>query len=141
MSGKYKLVLKADLNELDKLRDFVKNICYENNIDEGNLFKISLALEEACVNLIKHSYKFDSSKQISIYSKVEKGKIHFTLEDYGASFDPREVLPIEIEQIRKKYQKGGMGIFLISQIMDEINYTPKNKNSPSNKLELTKILE
>lgn len=137
----YKLIINADLKELDKLRNFVKQLSNELNIDEITLYKISLALEEACVNLIKHSYKFEPENKITILTNIEKDKINFTLEDNGPSFDPREVLPIEIEQIRKKYQKGGLGIFLISQLVDKVEYLPKSKHSRKNKLILTKILD
>ncbi|MGB9770749.1 MAG: ATP-binding protein [Candidatus Kapaibacteriota bacterium] len=137
----YKIKIYSDLKELDKVRNFVKQIALENNIDELNTYKIVLALEEVCVNIIKHSYKFDSTKRIEILAKIEQNEILFSIEDNGPSFDPRDVLPVEVDLIRKKYQKGGLGIFLISQLVDKIDYQPKNKNFPKNKLTITKILE
>lgn len=133
--------VKADNSELDSIRKFILQISQENKLDENTSFKILLAVEEAFVNLVKHTYNNDPSKEILIEVQIEGKKLQITLEDNGISFDPRTVLPIELEQIRKKIKKGGLGILLISNLMDEINYIPKSEKISTNKLILTKILE
>ncbi|MCX7908472.1 MAG: ATP-binding protein [Ignavibacteria bacterium] len=136
-----KIKINANLSELDKLRLAVNDFCKVHNVEGKIVYYISLAIEEAFVNLIKYSFDFDSKRLVYFSFEVEENEIKIIIEDDGKSFDPRTVLPIENEQIKKKHTKGGFGIFLISQIMDKIDYFPKDKNSPTNKLILTKILE
>jgi serine/threonine-protein kinase RsbW len=136
-----KIIINSSITELDKVRSLVKEIAEEFKIDETTAFKLSVAVEEACVNLIKHSYKNDPRKEIEIEFYKEDKELKLLIKDNGPSFDPRSVLPVELNQILKKYQKGGLGIILIANIVDKIEYIAKDEKRPYNKLVLTKILE
>lgn len=136
-----KMDFSADISKLDNVRKFIKDKCLELSIDDITCYQISLAIEEAFVNLVKHSFKNDNSNNISITLSKVQTYIKITLEDNGPSFDPRSILPVELKQVGKKFKKGGLGVFLISKIMNQIDYEPKSKLSPTNKLILTKILE
>ncbi len=133
-----KLNIYADFAELDKLRNFVINSVLSLGLDtiKANLF--GLAVEEACTNIIKHSYKFDNSKEITITIVSKNSEIQVIIEDDGPSFDPLKVLPIKMEKIHKNLKKGGMGIFIISQIMDKMQYFPKDNINSKNRLILIK---
>lgn len=132
------LRINADFAELDKLRNFVINSVLALGMDsvKANLF--ALAVEEACTNLIKHSYNFDSSREITFRIVPQNKEIQVIIEDDGPSFNPLKVLPIKMEKIHKNLKKGGMGIFIISQIIDKMQYFPKDKTNSKNRLILTK---
>lgn len=135
------IIVKAKYSELDLIREFLTQFSQDLNLNESLVFKILLAVEEAFVNIVKHSLKNDPFEEIRIEALIQGKKIEIILEDKGPSFDPRTTLSIDIEEIRKRVRKGGLGLILISHLMDEINYIPKNEVTPTNKLILTKILE
>lgn len=86
--------------------------------------KIELALEEAIVNIIHHSYPSTEGTIELIYSPLDKGWISFTLKDHGPPFDPTTkqhsfdsaALPIEKRKI------GGLGIPFLYALLDDIEY-------------------
>jgi len=132
------ITIKADLTELDRLRNFILNASVALGFDTITSNFIALSVEEACTNLFKHSYNFDNSKEISIYLCVDSNALHIIIEDEGPSFDPTRLLPIDVDHIRKNLKKGGLGIFLISKIMDKILYFPKSETNTKNRLILIK---
>ena len=63
------LEINSDPSELKKVREKVEVFCKENQI-KVNLLEIKLAIDEALQNIIRHAYKLDKTKKITI--KLEK---------------------------------------------------------------------
>jgi serine/threonine-protein kinase RsbW len=133
-----KITIKADLTELDRVRSFIQNASLSLGFDAITSNLIALAVEEACTNLFKHSYNFDKSKEVSITLSADSKGLEILIEDDGPSFDPTKLLPIDAEKIHKNLKKGGLGIFLISKVMDKIYYFPKDNTNIRNRLILFK---
>lgn len=138
---KKKLIINSKISELDRIHDFVKGLSKDIPIREKHIHNLRLALEEACVNIIKHSYHYDPTKTISIEATFKNRELTFKIEDNGPSFDPRSKMPLKAKQVQMNIKKGGLGILLISLLIDKIDYRPKNQSSPNNQLILTKILD
>jgi serine/threonine-protein kinase RsbW len=84
-------------------------------------FEIRLALSEALANAVLHGCQNDPAKKVNICVECdpERGML-VVVRDPGSGFDPAEVpSPIEGEQI---YRGGGRGVYLINQLMDEVEY-------------------
>lgn len=108
-----------------------KTFCEENYLPEEHIKEIELSLAEALNNIIRHSYKGDESKKIDITMSIENNKLTISLSDYGESrknlnkpvleFDPNDI---------DSLPEGGMGLFIIEQLMDENFYDAGgNKNT------------
>lgn len=136
-----KIILRGALSDLEKARNFIYKSALDFGFTENDSFQIALAVDEACTNIIKHSYKFDSTKKFTIGVRPQGKEFQIFILDEGSSFNPNEVEIVDIPTILKSKQKGGFGIFLITRIMDSIQYFPKSANYPLNKLILKKILE
>lgn len=108
-----------------------KTFCEENSISEEVIREIELSLAEALNNVIKHSYKGDETNKIEIEMIYDNKQIVVNLSDFG---EPREnlnkpVLEFDPEDI-DSLPEGGMGLFIIEQLMDENNYSVDgNKNT------------
>lgn len=107
-----------------------KTFCEENSISSEKIREIELSLAEALNNIIKHSYKGNEENKIDINISIDDSKITIALTDYGESrrnidkpvleFDPADI---------DSLPEGGMGLFIIEQLMDENLYTVDgNKN-------------
>ena len=81
--------------------------------------KIELAVEEVVVNIISYAH----SPFIEVEVKERDGVAYITIKDWGDPFNPlahkddlHEGAPIE------ELEEGGLGIFFLKKIMDEITY-------------------
>ena len=90
-------------------------------LSEEMLFDIRLSLEEAVINAIKHGNRLDKSLPVVISYAFSGGKLEITVRDQGKGFnyrttpDPRSEINI--------LKRGGRGIFLIRNLMDEVKYS------------------
>jgi serine/threonine-protein kinase RsbW len=82
---------------------------------------IELSLREALANAIRHGSKGDPTKAVhcTVACDPERGML-IVVRDSGEGFDPNNVPdPLIGENI---YSHHGRGIFLISQLMDEVRF-------------------
>lgn len=113
---------KSQTKNLILIREFVKEFLSSKNISNEDLEKIILAIDEACTNKIKHSYKFDESKDIIIKLNFSGDEFTAQISDFGLPFDPEKV---PVPNLRENYvnkKSGGYGIYLMRQLMDEVKY-------------------
>lgn len=115
------------LSQTDKLksvRDFVAEAAAEFGFDEETVNKISIAVDEACTNIIKHSYEFAQNGEIEIAIETGRGKFEVIVSHNGKSFDPDEIKPPDMKEYLEHYRRGGLGMHLMRSLMDRVEYTP-----------------
>jgi serine/threonine-protein kinase RsbW len=130
----------GEMSYLYRIREFITGIAAESGIDEQDILNIELAVDEACANVIEHGYDPDSpNKSLTIQMEIDDQKLVLKIIDQGKSFDPRLKPPPDIQKLITMKRDGGLGISLIKQTMDEIDYrrTPDGRNE----LILTKYLQ
>ncbi len=77
---------------------------------------VTLAVDEACQNIIRHAYKDIPDGEMVVEIVREGGKLVIFLKDFAPTIDPSTVRPRNLEDIRP----GGLGTHLIREIMDEV---------------------
>jgi serine/threonine-protein kinase RsbW len=132
--------LNADYSNLSELRDFVAAEAVKHGFSNDDAYLISLAVDEACTNLIRYAYKFDKTKKIEIIISADSNKFIAKIKDSGAPFNPLDVPPPDMEEYFKEFKRGGLGIYIIRNAMDEISYIPANSTDSYNELTLVKYL-
>ncbi|HEV8538848.1 MAG TPA: ATP-binding protein, partial [Bacteroidota bacterium] len=60
------LIIPSRTEKLLTVRNFVAEAAHAFGFDEESMNKISIAVDEACTNIIKHAYDFASNRQIEI---------------------------------------------------------------------------
>lgn len=133
-------VFSADFKNLEKIRDFVKQFALKNGFNEEVSDKIALAVDEACTNLIRYSFNFDNNQQIKISVHTDDRFFIVNIFDEGNPFNPLDFPKPDMNEYILNFKKGGLGIYLIRSVMDEIGYIPSNENNPQNTLTLKKLL-
>ena len=117
-----KLVLKNEISEINKLAAFIENLGEDLDLAPDLVFNLNLVLEEAVSNVILYAYPKDEQQEISLSANVSENNLVFVLTDSGKEFDPTQAPDADITLSAEERQIGGLGIFLIRQIMNQIEY-------------------
>ena len=128
---------QATLDALAPMLDWVHSQTEKAGFSTQESHKIELALEEAIVNVIHHAYG-DKGGNLEIRCSISpQQKIEFKLKDQGPPFNPVIQAPqVELSKPLEEKKEGGLGIFLIRQYMDHIDYERADQH---NILRLTKL--
>lgn len=107
---------------MNKLTQFIEEIGEELQLAPDLVFNLNLVLEEAVSNIILYAYPKQMGKEISIQADTIEQSLVFTLTDTGKPFDPTQAAEADITLSAEERPIGGLGIFLIKQIMNEVKY-------------------
>jgi sigma-B regulation protein RsbU (phosphoserine phosphatase) len=88
----------------------------------GTTMQMNLALEEAVVNVMNYAYPAGTEGKIHIEAQVNDIRLKFVITDSGVPFDPTVKGEADVTLSAEERPVGGLGIFLVRQIMDSINY-------------------
>lgn len=114
--------ISNDLNEIAVLANFIEELCGEFSLPAETVMNINLALEEAVANIIMYAYPPQEQHIIRLRVTSTDKQLIFLLTDKGASFDPTQVEDVNIDLPLEERPIGGLGIFLIRSIMNEVSY-------------------
>ncbi|MDA0295774.1 MAG: ATP-binding protein [Planctomycetota bacterium] len=97
--------------------------------DEGQIFAIRLAMEEAIANGFRHGNDGDPRKTVKITHVINTTDLQVSIEDEGTGFDP-EAVPDPTEDANLEIPSG-RGLMLMRAYMTEVNVIP-----PGNRIEM-----
>lgn len=117
------LVVKSRTDNLSAIREFISAMAKQAGFDDATVEKIALSVDEACTNIIKHAYKNSPEGDIIIKAKSANYKFIIEIVDYGSVFDPQLIPEPDIRKYYKEKKVGGLGMFLMKKLMDEVHYT------------------
>ena len=126
MAKKEEVVLKipAYPEYLELVREFILHVPLMNSISGRERYKIVMALEEACENIISHAYsKNDSDKDIKIIIEFDSKKLSITVIDKGRGFSRDKGIEKKIGEKTTELKIGGLGLYIIENLMDSIDYS------------------
>ena len=116
------IVLPNDTQEVPRLNTFVEEVCQTVGFDEMETMQIKVAVEEAVVNVMKYAYPPGSHGNVTVEAASNDVRLKFTIIDSGSPFDPTIQSEVDITLSAMERKIGGLGIHLMRQNMDSINY-------------------
>ena len=116
------LVLQNEIPEISKLTLFIDELGEELGLSPELVFNLNLVLEEAVSNVILYAYPKGEHENISLTAKKTENQLLFVLTDTGKEFDPTLMPDADVNLAAEDRQIGGLGIFLIRQIMNQVEY-------------------
>ena len=117
-----KLILNNEVSEISKLQLFIDEIGEELNLAFDVTFNLNLVLEEAISNIILYAYPKEENQTLTIVAQTQDNNLIFVITDSGKEFDPTQIPDADITLSAEDRQIGGLGIFLIRQIMNKVEY-------------------
>ncbi|MFH0754014.1 MAG: SpoIIE family protein phosphatase [Candidatus Omnitrophota bacterium] len=116
-----RVFLPAKLSNLEKMFAFVREASQRQCFSEELCNKIQLACEEALVNVINYAYP-GSEGDLEIITENKETCLEIVIIDAGIPFDPLSLPAPDIRAPMEERRIGGLGVFMIREIMDEVIY-------------------
>jgi serine/threonine-protein kinase RsbW len=134
----YQISRAAELQSLAALRDFIESALKKHpGIQEQLRYDLKLAVDEACTNIVVHGYAGMNPGSIVLTLQVSAQVVRMVITDFGHAFEPSEAPMPDLEAGLEDREMGGFGLYLIYQVMDEVDY---ETTGSYNRLLLTKRL-
>ena len=125
-----KLRMPAKLENVPRAMDCIRQAAQEAGIDAKVAYQIQVAVDEACANVVHHAYEGMEPGDIEISCFLATDRLVIHIRDWGQSFVPDEVPEPDVAAPLEERDLGGLGLFLIHQFMDEVQFKfdPKQGN-------------
>ena len=113
--------ITSDINEVPAISRALETLMQAHGFAEDDILDTQLAVEEAITNIIEHGYG-ETGGGITVSCHAENGIVEVQLEDPAVPFDPLSLPEPDLVSDVGDRKIGGLGIFLIRQVMDDIRY-------------------
>jgi anti-sigma regulatory factor (Ser/Thr protein kinase) len=129
MGREKSLTVRGRYAEIQRLCTFVSNGARQAGFSEDSIFQIELACDEACTNIIEHTYGGEDEGEITVRWQVENRTFVVSIEDNGQRFDPGQIPPPPMPpgspaaDNEFEIQVGGLGVFFMRELMDEVEFS------------------
>ncbi len=128
------LRLPSNPKLLKIIRAAVTHLCEICGFAEDERNAVTLAVDEAIANIIKHTYNGEENKPIVIFFRMLDDRLQIVLRDFGDKLDLNKIKSRDLNDVRP----GGLGVHFIKSAMDEVYYD--NSLEVGNQLTLAKYL-
>ena len=119
-SNQFELKIDSELENLSVIADFIATTMKQLGIEEG-VNEVQTAVDEACTNIMKYAYS-GGGGIITISCELQDNDFVTTIRDSGRPLDPSAVPPPDLEADLEERRVGGLGIYLMMRLMDEVSY-------------------
>ena len=116
------LVIENNVQEVARFSTFIKSATEKLGIEKSLARQLRLAVEEAVVNVIDYAYPAGKEGDITIKIMSDGHTLRFQIIDAGVLFDPTMKEKADTTLSVEDRQIGGLGILLVRELMDSINY-------------------
>lgn len=131
MGEKESLTVPGRYDEIRRICEFVADGAERAGFDEDAVFQVQLACDEACTNIIEHTYKDEDVGDITIDWEIGPQKFTITIQDNGQPFDTSDIPPAPVPagplpaDADEEYELkiGGLGVFFMRELMDSVEFS------------------
>ena len=116
------ITLLNDVRQVPELNGFVKSVAQRLNLASSLTSQLMLAVEEAVVNVMNYAYPMGTQGDVNIAAQATEKSLKFIITDEGKAFDPTQTNQVDTTLSAEERPIGGLGILLVHQLMDSINY-------------------
>jgi anti-sigma regulatory factor (Ser/Thr protein kinase) len=122
------LKIEARIENLEKVLDFVNTELETSNCPQKMKRQLFIVVEEIFVNICYYAYNPETGSAL-VRIKSDENEIWLEFEDSGTPYNPLEKTDPDITASVEDRPIGGLGIFMVKQMMDLVEYRHEdNKN-------------
>jgi anti-sigma regulatory factor (Ser/Thr protein kinase) len=122
--NRVELSISSDPHNLPIVRGAVEKMAALEGFGPGDVYALTLAIDEALANVIKHGYGGQPNQPIVITlervrSADDRPGIRVQVRDQGRQVDPSQIKGRDLSEIRP----GGLGVHIIRSVMDAYHWS------------------
>ena len=114
--------LGNELEEIAAAAAKIDTFCEERELSPEIAYAVNLSVDEILTNTISYGYDDGEAHRIEIIVRLEAAALVVVIVDDSAPFDLSESPEADIEATLEEREVGGLGLFLVHQMMDEVEY-------------------
>jgi len=118
--------LRSDRAETRHLRLWVADFARRAQLPPPVWNALDLALEECVTNVISHACDDGREHWVTIRFKADAKEVCVEVEDDGLEFNPLALPPVDITEPLETRAVGGLGVHMMRQLMDAVEYRRVN---------------
>jgi serine/threonine-protein kinase RsbW/sigma-B regulation protein RsbU (phosphoserine phosphatase) len=126
MTPSLTLHLQNRIAEVARLVDAVESFGTHAGLSPDLTYRLTLSLDEIVSNVIRHGYSDTNDHVVEVRLSIHDGVVTSVIEDDGHPYDPRESPEPDLSMPVEQRGPGGLGIFLVRQMMDSIDYARRD---------------
>ena len=120
--GALELSLVNDLKEIGDAASRIDAFCEERGLAPQIAYAVNLSIDEILTNTISYGYDDDDEHRIGLTLRVDGGDLVVVIVDDGRAFDSSLEREPDVEATLEERSLGGLGLFLVQQMMDDVAY-------------------
>jgi serine/threonine-protein kinase RsbW len=125
MGSKKSLSVPGRYDQIRRLCAFVGDGARQAGFNEDSIFQVELACDEACTNIIEHTYEGEGVGEIQVTWQYNSDFFTVIIRDHGPRFDPSGIpspsVPPKLDDV-EELPVGGLGVFFMRRLMDKISF-------------------
>lgn len=124
MSESVSMKIAPELDQLERITAAVEELGERDDWPPDLIFKVNLVLDELWVNVVHYS---GATGEVEISLDTDADEVRLEIADDGRPFDPlTETVEPDIDAPLEDRPIGGLGIFLVREMMDDLRYKREN---------------
>ena len=114
--------LANDLRELARVAERIDEFCADRNLGPQIGYAVNLSVDEILTNTISYGYDDGEPREIEIVVSMQGDAIVVVIVDDSTAFDLSQTPDVDVESSVEERALGGLGLFLVHQMMDGVEY-------------------
>lgn len=119
---------EAQAEHIPAITEFVTEHAEQAGLNPKILMQLDLVVEEVVVNICNYAYE-EPGGDIVVRVCSDDKKFVLEFEDGGRAFDPLAVGDPDLTSELEERDIGGLGIFFIKRLTDEVSYRRVNNRN------------
>jgi len=125
MDQSFEMTIESDSSRIPSVSTSLEEVMHTHGFSSENILDTQLAVEEVITNIINHGYK-NAGGEIVISCRINVNQAEVRIRDNAPRFDPLSLPEPKLDDTIEDRKIGGLGVFLVRQVMDEISYRYEN---------------
>jgi anti-sigma regulatory factor (Ser/Thr protein kinase) len=116
-------------DEIGTATQLARDFGLKHGLSTGTIHDLCVAFDEALSNIVKYGYRDDARHEISVRLEITGADVVAEIVDDGVPFDPLAAPHPRLEGGIRERPIGGLGIYLLRQLMDEVSYVRRGDHN------------
>jgi serine/threonine-protein kinase RsbW len=108
---------------LSVVRAVTARMAQLHEMTEAVIDDLKLAVDEACSNVIKHAYKGETSRKITLRYTIKRGTFRVSIDDDGIKLAIEQMKGRSLDDVRP----GGLGVHFIRRVFDVVKLDDRKR--------------